>query len=176
MRFLSVLCVLLLLCGFAAAQATVIGGTASNWAPAYGVYLAPYVPMVTTPSVTLSTVSPSATGASNATFGLVAGATNATLSSEFVGEPPVGVYTQPVWYGPSAGAEIGGGPRHEYRHGQKERPFDFIAEGRSRMGVARPMTGSRAAGKATRTYTNQDIDRVNQGTGTVKYGGKTEHL
>ena len=105
MRVISVMCLLLLLCGFAAAQATIIGGTASNWAPAYGVYAAPFVPLVTTPSVTLSTVSPTAVGARNATFGNVAGATNSTLSSEFVAEPPVGVYTEPVWYGPSAAIE-----------------------------------------------------------------------
>jgi len=34
----------------------------------------------------------------------VAGATNATLSDEFIAEPPVGVFTQPTWYGPSAAA------------------------------------------------------------------------
>ena len=38
------------------------------------------------------------------------------------------------------------------------------------------MTGSTPARKASRTYTNQDVDRVNQGTGTVKYRGKTEHI
>src|SRR5271170_4068971 len=103
MRLLNVLCVVLLLSGLALAQATVIGGTAGNWAPAYGVYAAPFVPLVTTPSVTLATVSPSAAGASNATFGNVAGASNATLS--MVPQPPVGVYTEPVWYGPSATPE-----------------------------------------------------------------------
>src|ERR1700733_8931570 len=73
MRSLKTLSIILLLSGLAAAQATVIGGTASNWVPAYGVYAAPFVPLVTTPSVTFATVSPSAAGASNATFGNVAG-------------------------------------------------------------------------------------------------------
>jgi hypothetical protein len=100
MRLSKTLCMVLLLTGMAAAQATVIGGTASSWAPAYGVYAAPFVPLVVTPSATLATVSPSAVGASNATFGNVAGATNATLS--IVPSAPVGVYTQPVWYGPSS--------------------------------------------------------------------------
>src|SRR5277367_6328911 len=86
MRVISVLCLLVLLCGFAAAQATVMGGTASYWAPAYAV---PFVPLITTPSVSLSTVSPTAVGARNATFGNVAGAVNATLSTEFVADPPV---------------------------------------------------------------------------------------
>jgi len=178
MRIVSVLSLLVLLPGLAAAQATIIGGTASNWVPAYGVYAAPYVPLVTTPSVTLSTVSPSAVGASNATFGLVAGATNATLSPEFVGEPPVGVYTQPVWYGPSA--EFGGAlAPHGHMHGPKKEQgaFDFVRSSWSeRMGAARLMAAAGPARKASRTYTNQDIDQMNQKTGTVKYGGKTEHL
>src|SRR5450631_2229164 len=40
----------------------------------------PYVPLVSTPMVSLQTVSPNPVGASNATTGLVAGATNGTLS------------------------------------------------------------------------------------------------
>ena len=178
MRAVSVLCALTLLCGFAAAQATVIGGTAGNWAPPYGVYAAPYVPLVTTPSVTLSTVSPASVGASNATWGLVAGATNSTLSSEFVGKTPVGVYSEPVWYGPSEGMKAGVGPMHGHMHGQKEEAaFDFVTSSwESSASAARVMAASGPGKKASRTYTNQDIDRVNQGTGTVKYHGKTERL
>lgn len=177
MRLLSVLCLLLLLSGLAVAQATIIGGTAGNWVPAYGVYAAPYVPLVTTPSVTLSTVSPSPVGASNATWGNVAGATNATLSDEFVADPPVGVFTQPTWYGPSAAVQVGE-PMHGHMHGQKEqRAFDFIAgPSEGSWSVAQLMAGSAPARKASRTFTNQDVDRMNQSTGTVKYGGKTEHI
>jgi hypothetical protein len=182
MRVVSVLCGLLLFCGFAAGQATIIGGTASNWAPAYGVYAAPYVPLVTTPSVTLSTVSPAAVGASNATWGNVAGATNATLSPEFIAEPPVGVYTQPNWYGPSAsfeGPSLGAyaASMGEHRHPAREQAFDFITSPReSTESVATLREGAAPARKATRTYTNQDIDRVGATTGTVKYDGKTEHI
>jgi hypothetical protein len=184
MRSICVLCGLLLLCGLAAGQATIIGGTASNWVPAYGVYAAPYVPLVTTPSVTLSTVSPMAVGASNATFGNVAGATNATLSDEFIGEPPVGVYTEPVWYGPSAPIEAPAigmypppPPRRERRHEAREQAFDFIAAPReSTESVAGLRAGAGSAPRAAHTYTNQDIDRVNQTNGTVKWDGKTEHI
>jgi hypothetical protein len=179
MRSVSVVCVLLLLPAIAAAQATVISGTASNWAPAYGVYAAPYVPLVTTPSVSLSTVSPSPVGASNATWGLVAGATNSTLSSEFVAVPSAGTYTEPVWYGPS-GNEMGESPMHGHMHGPRkgeERGFDFVASFWSeRSGVARAIGRTSTARKASRTYTNQDIDQMNQKTGTVKYNGKTEKL
>ena len=177
MRQLLVLCLLLLLSGFAAAQSTVIGATAGNWLPAYGVYAAPYVPRITTPSVTLSTVSPSPVGASNATWGNVAGASNATLSNEFIGEPPVGVFTKPTWYGPSAAVEIGG-PMHERMREQKEQGGGTFIAGPSEgsWSVAQLMTGSSPARKASHTYTNQDVDHLNQSTGTVKYHGKSEHI
>jgi hypothetical protein len=98
MRLVSRCSLLLLLCGFAVGQATVIGGYASNWGSSYG-YVGPYVPLITTPEVSLSTSSPWSAGASSSAFGLVAGAVNSTLSSEFVGETPSPVYSQPVWYG-----------------------------------------------------------------------------
>ncbi|HXW92036.1 MAG TPA: hypothetical protein VEK33_15920 [Terriglobales bacterium] len=177
MRFASLCLVVLLFSGWAVGQATMMGGTASNWAPAYGVYLAPFVPLVTTPEVTLSTASPSAVGASNATFGLVAGATNATLSGEFLGEPPVGVYTPLLWYGPTAQPGVAAPAPFALERAPKERAFDFIARKReSGESVARLMAEGGAARKASRTYTNEDIDRVNQTTGTVKYDGKTEHI
>jgi len=56
----------------------------------------PYIPLVTTPMISLQTVSPNPVGASNATTGLIAGATNATLS-EIQGSTS-SVYTVPVWY------------------------------------------------------------------------------
>jgi hypothetical protein len=181
MRLLNTLCTVLLLSGLAAAQATVMGGTASNWVPAYGVYAAPFVPLVTTPSVTLATVSASAVGASNATFGNVAGATNATLS--MVPQPTAGAYTQaiwspgytqPTWSGPSVPVETSES-MSEVRHGQRARAFDVgVASWQSNQSVTRLMaTGVR---KASRSYTNQDVDQVNQKNGTIKYRGKTEHL
>lgn len=186
MRFVSTCCTLLLLCGLAAGQATIIGGYASNWAPSYGVYVGPYVPLVTTPEVSLSTVSPWAAGASSSAFGLVAGAVNSTLSSEFVGEPPAGVYTEPVWYGQTQ-AELAAptfyGPAaappvmHGRREPQKEQAFDFISQPReSRVGAAVLMAGAAPARKAARTYTNQDVERQNQKNGLVHYDGKTEHI
>ncbi|HZQ68915.1 MAG TPA: hypothetical protein VFA68_10390 [Terriglobales bacterium] len=179
MRSVMVFSAVLLLCGFAAAQATTIGGYASNWVPSYGVYAAPFVPLVVTPSVSLATVSPDPVGASNATWGNVAGATNATLS--IVNEPPVGVYTQPVWYGPSAVSPAPAGPghvRHEMEmhsgHHAEHRSFDYIA-GYQMNGIA-AMAKMGAGKKANRTITNDDINRMNQSTGTVKYDGKTEQM
>ena len=171
MRLLNTLCLILLFSGLASAQ-VVIGGTAGNWFPGYGVYAAPFVPLVTTPSATLATVSPSATGATNATFGNVAGATNATLS--MVSQPPVGVYTQPVWYGPSATVEAPAQAMSETAHVQKAHVFDAgVATWQSAQSVTHLMATGK---KASRGYSNQDIDQVNLKNGTVKYQGKTGHL
>ncbi|HXM64584.1 MAG TPA: hypothetical protein VN950_27230 [Terriglobales bacterium] len=184
MRSLKTLSVILLLSGLAAAQATVMGGTASNWVPAYGVYAAPFVPLVTTPSVTLATVSPSAAGASNATFGNIAGATNATLS--FVSQPPAGAYTQAIWsppytqpsgFGPSAAVETATEPVSEARPARRAHAFDVgVASWQGSQSATNLMASSTGAKKAGRTYTNQDVDQVNQKNGTVKYDGKTEHI
>jgi hypothetical protein len=184
MRSLKTLSMILLLSGLAAAQATVLGGTASNWVPAYGVYAAPFVPLVTTPSVTLATVSASAAGASNATFGNVAGATNATLS--YASQPPAGAYTQavwsppytqPTWFGPSAAEETGAEPLPEGRPSRKAHGIDVgVASWQSSQSATSLMASSNRSNKAARTYTNQDVDQVNQKNGTVKYDGKTEHI
>jgi hypothetical protein len=185
MRLVSMCCTLLLLCGLAAGQATVIGGYASNWAPSYGVYVGPYVPLVTTPEVSLSTVSPWAAGASSSAFGLVAGAVNSTLSSEFVGEPPAPVYTEPVFYGQTqaelASPAFYGPPAAPHvmhrRELEKEQAFDFISQPRaSREGAAVLIAGAAAGRKASRTYTNQDVVRQNDKNGLVHYDGKTEHI
>ena len=184
MRSLKNLCMVLLLSGLAAAQATVIGGTASNWVPAYGVYAAPFVPLVTTPSVTLAAVSPSAAGASNATFGNVAGATNATLS--MVSQSPAGAYTQaiwsppntqPTWFGSSATGEAPVESMSEGKPAHRAHAFDVgVASWQSSESVTNLMASATGAKKAAHTYSNQDVDQVNQKNGTVKYGGKTEHM
>ena len=175
MRLLNTLCMVLLLSGLAAAQATIIGGTANNWVPAYGIYAAPFVPLVTTPSVTLATISPSAAGASNATFGNVAGASDATLS--IASQPPVGVYTQPVWYGPSPAVEIPTQASSEAMPARGARALNVgLASWQSSVSVTNLMASSTGGKKAARTYTNQDVDQVNRTNGTVKYRGKTEHI
>jgi hypothetical protein len=56
----------------------------------------PFVPLLTTPEVSLEQFSPNPVGASNATTGLIAGATNSTLSQ--IQGSTSSVYTVPVWY------------------------------------------------------------------------------
>ncbi|MGA8540923.1 MAG: hypothetical protein WB566_15590 [Terriglobales bacterium] len=67
--------------------------------PTYGACFygcGPYVPFLTTPEMSLETVSPNPVGATNATTGLIAGATNSTLSQ--IEGSTSSVYTAPVWY------------------------------------------------------------------------------
>jgi hypothetical protein len=185
MRTLSTVCLVLLFSCFAAAQATVIGGYASNWAPSYGAYLAaPFVPLISTPSISLTYVSPSPVGASNTAFGLSAGATNSTLS--IAGEVPVSGYTQPVWYnatGPVYAGPIGASaesstlPRREMAGGGSVvgAAFDFGVSS-ERVGIASRTSHTGRAGEASRSYTNQDTDRQNDNNGTVKYRGQTTKL
>jgi hypothetical protein len=88
----------------------------------------PYIPLITTPSLVLTTVSPNPLGATSATGGLIAGATNSTLS-EISGNTDA-VYTVPVWY--SGGqtpiiSPIAAGTDH---HGRERRMREFEAENR----------------------------------------------
>lgn len=67
--------------------------------PTYGGCLygcGPYVPLLTTPEISLETVSPNPVGASNATTGLIAGATNSTLSQ--IEGSTSSESTAAVWY------------------------------------------------------------------------------
>ncbi|MFZ0199240.1 MAG: hypothetical protein WB523_01940 [Candidatus Sulfotelmatobacter sp.] len=90
MRTLPVLCSVLLFTALSFGQN---GRAFPGYCP-YG--CGPYIPMLTTPSLTFTTISPNPTGATNATGGLVAGATNSTLS-EVSGNSDA-VFTMPVWY------------------------------------------------------------------------------
>src|SRR5258708_23802822 len=90
MRLFTMVCAALFVSTLAVGQTTPIHGYVGY---GYG----PYVPLVTTPEISLETVSTSSpVGARNATGGLSAGARNSTLS---MGSGNVSaVYTQPVWY------------------------------------------------------------------------------
>lgn len=98
MRRLLVSFAVLLLARFCVGQVTISSGYAGNLAWNGGGPV-PFVPLVTTPSISLATVFPSPIGASNGTGGNVAGATNSTLS--LPSTPSGTVYTVPVWYGPN---------------------------------------------------------------------------
>lgn len=181
MQRFPVLCAVLLVSSLALAQA-----------PGYE-RTGPYVPMITTPSISLQTFSPAPVGARNATAGLMAGARNSTLS--MTDGNTSSVYTEAVWYS-GGGAPVISGPAVSLEvrplHGHPmhpEMPMEMRGRERAEPGprnwtyfaamneTSNPVEAAMAAKggrKATRTITNDDIDKENQKTGMVKYDGKTE--
>ena len=155
----------------------------------------PFVPLVTTPSVSLQTVSPSPVGATNATTGLIAGAADSTLS--LVNGNTSSVYTQAVWYS-GGGAPMLSSPavslaakplhrgemrgearteRREHEHAETGlRGWTYFASAAETTSPVEASAAAKSGRKATRTITNQDIDQENQKTGMVKYDGKTEQM
>ncbi len=164
----------------------------------------PYVPLVTTPEISLQTISPNPVGASNATWGLIAGATNSTLS-ETQGSTSSDD-TVAVWYqGGGAplispqihlwpetigreGHPMHGGMREEHfredRSREERGPRAETARGGWMYFTGREHTSdaalvaSEAKGvrKAAHLYTNEDVTRQNDANGTVKHNGKTEKM
>ena len=183
MRQLTIFCMAMMLPALTAGQATVISRYAQNWAPP-GVYAEPFVPLLSTPSISFENVSPSPVGASNATAGNVAGATNATLSA--LPAEPVEQFPPPVMFGPSnlsiespseAESRVETASRGEAAPSAETRPVELgAASFQDSYGVAQLAAGSRARQQAKRLYSNLDIERMNQMTGMVKYEGKTERL
>jgi hypothetical protein len=175
MRSLLALTSALLVSAFAAAQATIISGYASNWPPAYGVYAAPFVPLVNTPSATLGSGFQAQVGASNATAGNVAGATNATLSlaSPAVVEPQGAIVGQAPPLSPETASS--------QTEAAESRPnlrvgFEFgVASFQNNYGVAQLEAAARPK-QTARVYTNQDVEQLNQNNGEVRYGGKRERI
>ncbi len=149
----------------------------------------PFIPLVTTPMVSLQQVSPNPVGASNATIGLIAGATNSTLSQ--ISGNTSSVYTEPVWYQGGGAplttsavrlwAEPTGHPMHAMHEekGTREEPrtaWVYISGVEQTMGPMGSAGAAKGGRKAARTYTNDDVERQNQNNGNVKMKGKTEKL
>ena len=190
MRILPVLCSVLLFTALGFGQN---GRPILGYCP-YG--CGPYIPMLTTPSLSFATVSPNPIGATNATGGLVAGATNSPLS-EVSGNTDA-VYTMPVWYSggqtPLISPLAAGSPMSqespkmnvpEHRRGMRrmEAPEEVHGEAAPQQAwiyfSAVGTVGEAAPGnapQATRTYSNQDVTRQEQQNGFVKYDSKTEKI
>jgi hypothetical protein len=190
MRIFTVLCSILLLSVLGFAQ------DGERGIPGYCPYgCGPYVPMITTPSLSFATYSPNPVGATNATGGLIAGATNGTLSE--INGNTSSVYTVPVWYSgggmplvdPATNSALGSmrlnGTRPEYRehmeHPQREREataaswiyFASAEPGTSGLEKASAATGVKPAKK---NYTNEDVQQQNEKNGYVHYDSKTEKI
>ena len=176
MRLLHGFWMILLFSGLAAAQA--------RWTSP-GNYAEPFVPRLDTPSASFGAVMtptltldtpPLVVGASDATAGNVAGASNATSSVITTGQP---VYVnQPLWYAPGVqtyeGVEEVSSPAQISATAPTPGGFEFgAATSQSSYGVAQLMKAQR---KANRVYTNPDVARVNDNNGMVRYRGKTEQV
>ena len=150
---------------------------------------APFVPLVTTPMISLQQYSPNPVGASNATTGLVAGATNSTLSEPT--SDSSSVYTVPVWYQGGDAPQIGPAvhllpqtedhamhPMHaDHVHGEAaSRGWVFFSGTEHTSTAIGASLAAKSGKKANRTYTNDDVQRQNQNNGNVKYDGKTEKM
>ena len=160
----------------------------------------PYVPLVTTPMLSLQTVSPNPVGATNATTGLIAGATNSTLS-QIQGSTSL-ESTVAVWYeggdAPLTTSQVHMRPEpvgreghlvhdmHDGMHGMTHEGHGARAEGNGgwmfftgwehSASAADAATEAKGMKKAARVYTNDDVTRQNDKNGTVKYDGKTEKI
>jgi hypothetical protein len=168
MRQELILSAILFISAAAFAQVTVVSGYATNRTSVPGAYAAPFVPLVNTPSVALETGLPTQVGASNATAGNVAGATSA---------PVYGTSSHTMdlqaTFGPGAPAEAQSGVTGR----TAQTGFEFgIARFESSQGVAQLAGSAGKPSQPAREYTNTDVDHLNQATGTVRYGGKTERL
>src|SRR3954454_18441202 len=152
---------------------------------------APYIPRLTTPEVSLQTVSANPVGASNATYGLTAGATNGTLSN--VTGNLGGTYTQPVWYAggttpliSSPAVELSVPLAHPHHMERMEREHEiaevapktwiYFASEEETSSAVDASKSARTGRHAARTITNQDVDQQNSKNGFVKYDGKTEQI
>jgi hypothetical protein len=144
--------------------------------------------------VSLETASPNPVGARNATTGLVAGATNGTLSQ--IEGSTSSVYTVPVWYqggdAPLTGPDVrlwpepvGGkahrlhgerGPREETGPREEEEQWMYFSGREHTASAVDASVAAKSGKKASRTYTNEDVERQNQNNGMVKHGGKTETM
>ena len=184
MRQVLLICMTILLVGSAFGQVTMLSGYVTNqgWG---GYYPAPpFVPLVTTPTVTLDTVSPSAAGASNATWGMMAGAANATLSMVQPSVTPV--YTVPVWSGYDVAGPVAPAvaPAGIEQTAPAQVPAQQTAAAHHlEVGIASSESNVASYARipkqhehAARVYTNADIDRINQQNGTFKYDGKSGRI
>ena len=189
MRVFTVFCASLVLSALALAQTApqVAGRTYYGYGP--------YVPLITTPEISLQTVSPSPAGATNATYGLLAGARNSTIT--MMNGNTNSNYTEAVWYSGGDAPVLstpevslapralhGGrmrreGPGEEPRRERAEaapRAWTYYASIEETVNPVAAAGAAKTARHAARTYTNQDVENENQKNGMVKYDSKTEKI
>jgi hypothetical protein len=143
MRTLIVLSLVTVFASFAFGQVTIISGEASNLAPR--TYTLPVGPSLTTPEQQFATPTLQV-GASNATAGLVAGASNSTADTV-------------VSSGELGPAESYSAPEGTAQMSAQATDWG-AAMAQDSFGVAQLAAGVRNHKGASRTFTNDDIDRL----------------
>lgn len=164
----------------------------------YGYGYGSDAPLVTTPMLSFETVTENPVGASNATTGLEAGATNATVSQMLSGSTSSN-YTVGVWYqggsplimpevntwpipregygmhGAMMGNEMGEehGAMEHMAHREKRAEWSYFSGPEYTSPVA---SAAKGPGPGKHAYTNDDVSRQNNNNGNVKYDGKTEKI
>ena len=177
MRQTVTLGIVLLLCGFAAGQAVVYPSGVAGWASP-GMVDHPFVPLLSTPSVQLDAAPFAPAGATNATPGNVAGASNSTLSIISTGAGAV--FAQPMWYG-SSGTDMptaGNVAEASAATGASTTQSGLFQTGAAvfQDSYSVIQLGARAKRQSSRVYTNQDIARIQQLQAVVRFGDKTQSL
>jgi hypothetical protein len=170
MRRFSLIFLMIFMAAVAAlAQTTPSAPASTTPAQADGTVVTPSSPTgPTTPVINLGTTSPSPVGASNATPGNQAGATNSTLQPTAApGVAPQSVYTTPMvenmpnWTGvaPAASANnLTTAPR-DLLIGSSDSAWSISMETESVAAAARQYRAQRA-GRKPRMFTNADIARL----------------
>lgn len=163
--------------------------------PGYCAYACgPYVPLITTPSLSFATISPNPVGATNATGGLIAGATNSTLSEVNGNTNPV--YTIPMWYSgggmplisPATNSRVGmrlnamrAEERENGEHMRKEHEggvvsWTYIASAAPGAQSLESAAAAKGVHPAKKAFSNDDVQRQNDKNGYVHYDSKTEKI
>ncbi len=192
MRTFSLATLTLMLSLFIAVQAGFAQEPARGFAGYCPYGCGPYLPLITTPSISLETVSPNPVGARNATAGLVAGATDSTLSEESGNTSSV--YTMPVWYSgggmplvaPAVNSPVGTmrPGRFEAMHREPEmrerraetQAWTYFASAEPGMHSLEAASAATGVKPAKHTYTNDDVQKENEKNGYVHYDSKTEKI
>ncbi|MBV9572666.1 MAG: hypothetical protein JOY93_01335 [Acidobacteriales bacterium] len=175
MRQFSILSIILiatiLVSGVVTAQVPAASSYGNDYQGTPGTYVGPFVPVMQTPIVHLA-APPAQIGASNATAGNVAGASNSTLSMN--GGNVMQSSTVAEWYGPGAQIqplENTNEPGNQLSGGQvgttqgSSRRFQFgAATFQDSVGLARLIGNSAHRELPKRTFTNEDLTQVDSKT------------
>ena len=145
----------------------------SRGIPGYCPYgCGPYIPLITTPSISLQSVSSSPVGATNATGGLQSGARNSTLS--MIPGDTDATHTVAVWYSGGGSPLVSptvrlphaeGMEMHEGHHGMEQSEagrgsWTYLTGHVANVSPVQASAASKNGKHASRTYTNDDVNRV----------------